>query len=538
MDSYTNPIKNEAREKLIKHAIQSLTVCRYESFLVSKDHLTKITDHFNSLFFRFMLKYNDFDFNQYKWLFEGGRNSWFDFYDGICKTKTSGELKVLYLSGPEPYNDIDILCSNGIRLENIWAIESDKKIYEQAVKSLTDANIQIKIHRGSLEEFFELTNHEFDIIYFDACSPVFSQQHSPVEILKQIFLNKRLTGLSALITNFAEPGNNYNWGDIFATWFTSNSEVPKEDYGFGKTALEKSTMFPEYSQYISQHLNTYYDTFLTHFIPALGSEIIPMWQLSSLGSVQNNHLLNNHLLQKELNLIREHKANGKSLRMLINTTQHYLFAIDGYPLLNWTRLIKEKLAKSHTLNRFIDSNRNGMTIEDSMFIGDLLKCFEEAESGFKTFIYDICGEKLKKTLIKLDFFDREMRLTCDIPMKNLFVELLIGLYGYPYIAHAEKTLSLKYKAKETTMYSNVFIFDQCRYLYDFMPTLDLWENFFENLPNQVIIRGCIDGIRRNHLQLNSSLFKWGFIEGIHGEFSQANLSERINLNETNGGISI
>lgn len=125
-----------------------------------------------------------------------------------------------------------------------------------------------------------------------------------------------------------------------------------------------------------------------------------------------------------------------------------------------------------------------------------------------------------------------MHLTCDIPMKNLYIELLIGLYGHPYIAHASKSISLKYKAKETWMYSDVFIFDQCRYLYDFLPTLDLWQSFFQNWAKQVIVRGCIDGIRRNHLHLNTELFKWGFIEGVYGnEFGQANLADRINLNE-------
>lgn len=65
----------------------------------------------------------------------------------------ASELKVLYLSGPEPSNDIEILCNNGIILENIWAIESDKKIYKEALKSLIENKIHIKLHRGSLAEF-------------------------------------------------------------------------------------------------------------------------------------------------------------------------------------------------------------------------------------------------------------------------------------------------------------------------------------------------------------------------------------------------
>ena len=245
MDTYNQRIKISAREKLITHAINSLTIGRHDSFLVSKDHLTKITDHFNELFHKAIGPEHFELHNQYNWLFFGKRNSWLEFYDSICKVKTAADLKVLYLSGPEPYNDIEVLCNNGIRLENIWAIESNKKAYDQAVTSLVDADIQIKIHRGSLAEFFELTNHEFDIIYFDACAPLLSSQQSPLEILKQIFLNKRMTGLSVLITNFAEPGDNNNWGEMLAAWFATKeySEVPTEDDRFGMNSEEKCAHF-------------------------------------------------------------------------------------------------------------------------------------------------------------------------------------------------------------------------------------------------------------------------------------------------------
>lgn len=534
--TYKQEIKNISREKLIKHAISSLTAKRMDSYLVTKEHLENITEYFNSMLFS-TRQWRDSDNegkNLYNWLYWGGKASWMEFYDTICKPKSANELKVLYLSGPEPYNDIDVLCSNGIRLENIWAIESDKPTYSKAVQSLIESGVQIKIHRGNLAEFFELTNHEFDIIYCDACSPLLSPQQSPLETIKQIFLNKRLSSLSALITNFAEPSNNYNWNEIFAAWFGTRDSlcVPESDKEFGGIP-EKVQFYTEYCQDINLHLSSYYDKFLTSFIPNLGSEIIPMWQLTSLSSVQSNHLLNEQSLFKELKSIREYKCNIESVRDLIYNVQHFLLAIDAYPLLNWTRIIRETFPKDHVLNKFLDSNRRKLTIEDALYIGSLLKRFEEAQTDFNTFIYNICGEKLKETLVNLDFFDRNMHIACDIPMKNLFVELLIGLYGHPYIAHAGKNLSLKYKAKETWMYSDVFIFDQCRYLYDFLPTLDLWDSFFQNLANQTIVRGCIDGIRRNHLQLNASLFKWGFIEGVYGNgFGQANLEDRINLNES------
>lgn len=532
MESYNQDVKKTARERLIAHAITSLTSERGKSFLVSKSHFEAITDHFNDLLHR-AIGPGQLEFhNTYNWLFFGGKDSWLKFYDSICVAKTAAELKVLYLSGPEPLNDIEVLCQHGIRLENIWALESDKDTYGSAIQALKEARTHIKIHRGKLAEFFELVNHEFDIVYYDACSPIISPKDSPLEVLKQLFINKRLTGLSALITNFAEPKDNLNWGDILACWFATKDtyEVPEADNELGWEDFRKIGHFQKYSDYINQHVSDYYSTFLSHFIPAFAGEIIPMWQMASLGSVQNKYLLTDQSLFDKLIAIRNYKIKVTTVDKMLDEVPHFALAIDAYPLLNWISLVREKLVKSDPLNIFLSSKRKKVSLEDALYIGNLIKRFDESGSGFKTFIEEICSPELYQLLAGLDFFDRDLRITCDIPMKNLLVELFYGLYGFPYLANAERMLALKYKAKETTMFSNVFIFDQCRYLYDFLPTPDLWESFFANFSNQTIIRGCIDGIRRNHIGLNSALFKWGFIEGAYGQFSMADLKDREDLN--------
>jgi hypothetical protein len=531
-ETYNQEIKKQSRERLIKHAIAALTTDRHNSFLVTKDHFEKITDHFNSMMHRAIgPEYFDFH-NKYNWQFFGGKESWYRFYDSLCARKTAAELKVLYLSGPEPLNDIDVLCNHGIGLENIWAIESEKEDYQSALEALIAARIHIKIHRGKLDEFFELVSHEFDIVYYDACSPIFSPKGSPTEVLKQLFINKRLTGLSVLITNFSEPKDNYNWGDVLGSWFSTKYayEVPPADEELGMEIFRKMEHFNYYSNYINEHLDAYYDTFLTHFIPAFAGEIVPMWQTVSLAALQNRYLLKQNELFEKLSEIRNIKIKVDDLEEMINHIPHFALAVDAYPLLNWSNMIRDKFPNEHLLNRFLNDKRKKVSLEDAIYVGSLLKRFEETSGGFKTFISDICSDNLTALLTELDFFDRPLRITCDIPMKNLLVELLYGIYGYPHIAHAGKTLSLKYRAKETTMYSNVFVFDQCRYLYDYLPTPDLWGSFFENYAHQTIIRGCIDGICRNHIDLNSSLFLWGFIEGICDKFGAAELGRREDLN--------
>lgn len=526
METYNQDIKKESRSTLIKKAIESLTHKRHDSFLVSKERFEKIIEHFKSLFFHYITEFDHR--NAFSWLLHGKKISWLEFYESHCSKKKPSDLKVLYLSGPEPLNDIEIFLDNGISIHNIWAVEAEKNAYNSALEKLKSANLPIKLHKGTLKDFFEYSNHEFDIVYLDACTPIFSQVHNPLDTLKQIFINRRLTGLSVLITNFAEPKEQEKWGEIMSSWFATKDEesVPQEDFSFEQLSRLDP---PKYSNYISKNTHAYYDLFLTQFISTFASEMMPMWQAFSFNSVQNNFLLNEQKLIPILDKIRNHDFDGTSYETLIKSTPHYLLSIDGYPLLNWARLALESKA-SAPLERFLKDKRGRMSLEDALYIGSLLKCFEESDSGFRTFILDVCSPDFQNILKKLDFFDRSLRLTCDVPMKNLIIELFIGLYGFPYIANVNESFSLKYKAKETWMFSNVFVFDQCRYLFDFAPSLDLFETFFERIENQFVVRACIDTIHRNHFVLNNKLFRWGFIEGIYGEFGYGKMSERTNIN--------
>jgi hypothetical protein len=83
---------------------------------------------------------------------------------------------------------------------------------------------------------------------------------------------------------------------------------------------------------------------------------------------------------------------------------------------------------------------------------------------------------------------------CDIPLPNLVIDLLVGVYGYPYHVNLEKLKRIEYTAKQTPMYTDVFSLDQCRYLYDLVPTLML---LGDGLPvgRQLQIRICMNLIR-------------------------------------------
>lgn len=93
------------------------------------------------------------------------------------------------------------------------------------------------------------------------------------------------------------------------------------------------------------------------------------------------------------------------------------------------------------------------------------------------------------------------------------MDLLIGVYGYPYHVNLQKLRRLEYTAKATPMHTDVFVLDQCRYMYDLVPTLAM---FKDRLPDalQLQLRICMSliGLHTHvacrDLYLGSALAAW------------------------------
>lgn len=531
MDSgiYTQKEKNEARNKLIIGAIERLTIKRRDSVLVGEKDTEKMIEHFIELI-NLYLKRQDLELP-----------------DDFCKDlkikskqiinsryqeKDKMDLKVLYLSGPEPANDLKILLENGVRASNIWAIEGDNQTHRQALENLKENNYYIKIHKGSLKDFFELCPEQFDIIYYDACTPIFSNEYNPLLVLEKLFANRRLTELSVLITNFSEPNEKLweEWGKLLACWYTSRyEECPQSTHELFSDIDSRLIDIEGYSRFIAQRIPEYYSDFIRRFVSSLASEIVPFSKITTFKALNSKLFKDN----KFEDLLKKKKVDKTTQpEDLLNIIPHYMLSPQSYPLLTWALLIQENLPLNHPINKFLLENKN--RIFNSILVCTHLKSFEEYYSGFNTFFKEIYSEQLLKVMNDIDFFDREIRLTLDIPMKNLIAELLIGQYSFPYISNSDQHYSVKYKAdgKNTWMYSDIFVFDQCRYLYDLLPSLELIENYFKNnIDEQIIMRCFIDGILRKHSSYNHNIFQYGFIESLYDEkYGYSILKERENLN--------
>jgi hypothetical protein len=99
-----------------------------------------------------------------------------------------------------------------------------------------------------------------------------------------------------------------------------------------------------------------------------------------------------------------------------------------------------------------------------------------------------------------------------MPFPNLAVDLLVGIYGYSYYVNLEKLKRVEYTAKQTPMYTDVFVLDQCRYRYDLVLTLAMFGNHLP-LDSQLQIRICMNLIR-GHMQKSCwDLFRGSALAG-------------------------
>jgi len=164
--SYSQPQKQKARATVLHHAVQSLTETRASSPLASISEFQRLA----SYCVQFVKQHGNFDLAEEMCALQ---QHWEDVHTSRVGQRAPSDLKVLFLCGPEPLNDLEELIALGVASENVWAVEGDERAFREAARKLQQANHPIKLHQGSLHEFLSVVPEQFDIVYFDACGPLF-----------------------------------------------------------------------------------------------------------------------------------------------------------------------------------------------------------------------------------------------------------------------------------------------------------------------------------------------------------------------------
>jgi hypothetical protein len=493
--SYKQENKNKIREEVIKNAINYLTDSRESSAVVTTDYMEKMWGECLNLFSPHFSKFNIKLDEEYK-------KQWLNLQRSKVGKKKASELKVVYLCGPEPTNDLKVLLKYGVSRENIWAVETGKKEYASALKELRETFPFIKIFKGKLETFLEVTPDVFDIIYFDSCSTIPNKQFKTHEIIYKIFYNQKLSDIGILITNFSEPNTEPKvmdrYLDIMSAYYFANKlpsiDEENKEYTTESFCSGDFITLEEVRERINKDYLFYYQSFITRFIYDIATFYAPYSRAFSnpsyAGLFFKPDVVNNKKFSKNLkNIIGENDYD------IPNSTK--LHNISDYPHQYFFENLKciDKNNDYDWLKKFFSDNQSLLcSIEDSIKIVDYLLLGLsniDSRNSLKT-AFNILRTEVLEGISSNNFFDKNLYYTCDIPFSHLLTQLLIYQLGYPYHLNLERVKRYTYKAKDTTMFTDVLVFDKCRYLYEWIPTIDLFAEGIKKIELQIIARICIN----------------------------------------------
>jgi hypothetical protein len=484
--TYRQPVKRKIRETVLRHGVESLTRKRESSPLVTIDKFDLLTDY---CIRQFALAKKDI--REPMAIINA---QWKAVHASRVGQRAPSDLKVLFLCGPEPLNDLTELTDLGIPAENVWAIEGDRRAHRAAADQLQKAGIPIKLHLGSLHEFLTVVPEQFDIVYFDACGPLFGGTPKTSFVMRELFLNQRLAPLSVLITNFAAKPRDKEevWVKRLYSWYAPRYIQPVLGKIDGAMEFERiyEGLDSVYGRHVRKYLEKYYSDFVTRFTIEFIGELLPWWRVRALPSAKRTYFAGD----KELAAAVE-SALGETE----TSSGHCMLSPSDYQLLWAGVLMKRHLEDDDDLLELYTKDRlRQSSLCDAVNAVSLVRNYIESVTGWGKPNSDACSAELREALEEFHWFDSEgmelERLFCDSPLPNLVVDLLVGVYGYPYHVNLAKLKRMEYTAKETPMYIDVFVLDQCRYMYDLVPTLSM---FGDHLPvdRQLQIRMCMNLIR-------------------------------------------
>ncbi len=487
MYDYKQNNKSHIRQKILSNALDILTSDRQQSCCVSRKYVRQVANHF------LQMDEEDPVYKETKKIQSTYLTAWEALYDSTVGYKVPSDLSVCYLSGPQPENDFNELVSLGVLPQNIWAFENDKATYLQAISTYcTNEFPQPRIIKMSIEQFFKQSPKKFDIVYIDACGTISSTQHA-LRCVATLFYHQRLNSPGVLITNFAKP--NIKKDHIKKEFTTLISlymvlkRMPNTQIISGDTL--KIEGFDDIYKNINEDFEAYYGDFITNILSDLASVIIPLQRFGELA------LYSNLFSTAEITSITS-QTNLSDINNIKNSS-----------VCKWLLIIDWLKTHSHQFSSALNLNS---------FCGELIGIdgsWDKLIKGAKLFIALKCGSAGNISSINSirNFFESNQNLYqfLDRPTASLFFDVVINQLTYPLHTNTKKCLSYQYCAKQTDMFTDLTIYDECRYLYEWLPAIHQIENAMKNISWQYIFRFAIDGLVKQRINYNNEFFFQGSV---------------------------
>lgn len=511
MTTYKQPEKEKSRELIWNHAVESLTSLRDNNRILNTFYMQNL--------WCYCQKQLNVEFDEEIF------GNWKDYAEICYGKKTPKELKVAFFCGNEPENDVYHLLRLGVRIENIYAFECDKNAFNKAVKSLHNTYPLLKIYRGKIEDYAELQNTKFDIVYLDFTGSLLKEYKVVAKILD---LNT-LTDMSILAINTTYPDKteenvhclaNFFYNDIF---FESSVLSCSEESDIFFTRIEGCEVMDinsieEMEKYVDENFYSAYSAFQSALILDYGNRYKPYYE------VFRKTLLSNRLIK------------GRELENLDTFMNKYGLLLELEYMEAGQRLSSSQFFKDDFIEK--KENANRVSRFDAIRIAEVfletpyhhsypnyskilawskggeigeMPSVDIVDVNFK----DILTDEVKAVIDNLEKWFLGQRCFCDVPMKHLWLELIINQFGYPYHTNVGNHKRYSYRAKTRRMCVDIFTLDKCRALYDWIPMLEYFIHDMQDVNRQMITRMCIDAIKKQLLYIVYESYLGAALVGVN-----------------------
>lgn len=491
--TYKQTIKEKSRKILWEHSINSLTYNRVANRVLNPLYMRKLWHYCydECLVPYYAPRTPNFDIQYF--------NDWLSFSEITYGSKKPEELKVAFFCGPEPENDLKHLLDMGVRIENVYAFEYDKNLFNIAVGSLQDAYPQLKIFRGKIDDFTESAKVVFDIIYLDFTKSLLQEFKTVCKLLEDDVLAEQ----SVIIVNTTYPDPTKENVQFLTDYFFNQADFEysalygqtKDYQGVLESCWAMGLDEDDVSQLIEKNFEDAYSAFQTHFLNSYAAQLKPVI------SVMNSLMLKERLFSKpikDLKRMAVNYMNTEDVRFHPDEWAWGLFTMNGL-LPKWTQ--------------FFDVPEKGMTLSR----GDCIRIKELYMNSTYEKVTDILSKSLSDEIDKItkSLIDPKGGLFCDVPLPHLWLEMLINQLGYPYHQNTRNLKRYKYKAKERTMCLDILTFDRCRSLYDWLPMIEYYGDGLSVLERQMITRMCIDAINKHTIWVLNRQYYGSAMVGVN-----------------------
>jgi len=536
--SYSQPAKIQARQLSLTHAVSVLTTRRAEAAVVPRDYVRRVRTFL-------MSQTETLDHLGAVMLDDDTLATWESFWDTHNSPKAAGDLKVAYLAGPEPLNDFRVLVSLGVHPFNIWAFESDTQMYNEALTAIRASEFPLlKLQKCSLDLFLRTAPTVFDIIYLDACGRFPSTSQKTLRSVVDIFRYQRLATPGVLITNFSAPAENET--DAYADLVSLSlyprpmleskldaSEDPLTAWNLTEGPVAHSfepknqdDAEASFFHAVRGDMPFYYGQYITRQIFDIASLIAP-WTSFANSEAWTQYVSETPKKIADAAPDFKEPQDDEDVSTLISDPDHF-------PI-GWTLAASQNGEKWTDINYPVREPGSASLIQawKAQLSGHPVPRFT-AEVALIAYgaLRDGQGPLsagFEAVMRSFDFM-RNMHFFCDIPNSEIAMLPVVAQFARPMHYNVVETRRFAYTAKETQMFLDVIPFDACRYLYDWLPPLDLVPTALELERFQLAFRFALDGVAKHKIRYNTDYFFGVHAVGVnHNGFGEKLLIPRITL---------